>query len=594
MLSPWNRSYGNREGQRPRSGASQQAHGHRRRGRYARPNLHRGARRPAQCTGHHHRVPGRWKRRLGRSGNAGPSPPRTGIPSKPSRSPPRTTPTARHETVQISHVASGTYADLSIDSLTVQIKDDETLVQGTSARPLTARRPRATPPATRLRLNEWPRRRQPPVTVHIEPGPKVQTVPEEVQFTQSNWNQRPDNTSHQDRSGGCQRRSTSASRSGTSRAKAKEIGAGPVIVTIIDDDETGVALDSQVLELAEGEEVEYRVWLTAAPLEPITLPITGMENTSVAVSPTNLEFNSSNWNQRQTVSVEAMQDTDFADEVRDPAPRGAVELLLAGRHRPSKCTSTTTRKPTGPVQEPPNDATVWWGTMRIGDGRPDTDLRLSARKSALGTCPITEFEYAGATRSIEALYYSAGTVHLWMYMGSADALPNSMELAHRHRRAPSSTARSTSISPTAHSPAASIGTAGPQANTKSTGPPKQPSRDLARRTGRDGTARRAHRPHGNAGTRWHTPRLAGPGHRGRADPGVRVPSNATAPPRSGQYWWSTESTATTYTVKPLSAGRRVSFRVRAVNADGNGAESQATPGGATPWRSTTLPPESPE
>ena len=55
---------------------------------------------------------------------------------------------SQNETVQISHVASGTYAYLSIDSLTVQIADDEALVR---AHPLalSLREGRPIPPSTR-------------------------------------------------------------------------------------------------------------------------------------------------------------------------------------------------------------------------------------------------------------------------------------------------------------------------------------------------------------------------------------------------------------------------------------------------------------
>ena len=94
---------------------------------------------------------------------------------------------SQNETVQISHIASGTYADLSINSLTVQIKDDEALVR---AHPLTLSLQEGNSHTVtyRLRLNAWPESAG-TYTVHIEAGPKVQTVPEEVQFTQSNWNQ---------------------------------------------------------------------------------------------------------------------------------------------------------------------------------------------------------------------------------------------------------------------------------------------------------------------------------------------------------------------------------------------------------------------
>ena len=476
---------------------------------------------------------------------------------------------SQNETVQISHIASGTYADLSINSLTVQIKDDEALVR---AHPLTLSLQEGNSHTVtyRLRLNAWPESAG-TYTVHIEAGPKVQTVPEEVQFTQSNWNQdqtiRVSKTAREDANALDERVEIRHFSS-----QGNEIGAEPVIVTIIDDDEAGVALNSQVLELAEGEVVEYRVRLIAAPPEPITLAITGTENTSVAVSPTSLTFNPSNWNQRQTVSVEALQDMDFADEVvtlRHELP----PTYFAGTPPVLEVHVDDDEEPTV-LTGPPNTDTVWWGTMRIG---ADDGIQTYGYQPAnqLGYLSHAEFEYAGATRAIEALYYSAGTVHLWMYMGSADALPNSMALhigtdvlefdSARHIDLPdsSSTGRqhwyrwSTGQHEIDWNTEERVGIwlEGPRAVQLPGAPTDLTATPVP----------------GGIRLDWQAPGT-GAGQIQEYEYQQRDSSTTV-----GQYWWGTESTATTYTVKPLSAGRRVSFRVRAVNADGNGAESPATP-----------------
>ena len=453
--------------------------------------------------------------------------------------------------------------------MTVQIKDDEALAR---AHPLalSLREGNSHTTSYTLRLNVWPQGAS-TYTVRIEAGPKVRTNPEQVQFTQSNWSQtqtvRVRKTAREDANALDERVEIRHFSS-----HGNEIGAEPVIVTIIDDDEAGVELNSQGLELAEGEEGEYRVRLIAAPPGPITLTITGMENTSVAVSPTSLEFNPSNWNQRQSVSVEALQDMDFADEVvtlRHELPStyfaGTTPVLEVHVDDDEEQTVLT---------GPPNTDTVWWGTMRVGaDDRVQTYCYQPANR--LGYLSHPEFEYAGATRAIEALYYSAGVVHLWMYMGSADALPNSMSLhigtdVLEFDRAQHVDLPDDAFTGRQHWYRWSTGQHDIDWNTEERvgiwleGPgamelPEAP-------TGLTATP-----VPGGIRLDWQAPSI-GAGQIQEYEYQQRDSSSTT-----GRFWWSTESTATTYTVKPLSAGRRVTFRVRAVNADGNGAESLATP-----------------
>ena len=473
------------------------------------------------------------------------------------------------ETAQISHTASGTYADLTIGSIDVQIEDDESLV---TANPLalSLHEGQSDVATYTLRMNAWLQNGG-TVTVRIEAGAKVQVRPGQLHFTQANWDQaqtvRVSKTTQEDADAVDERVEIRHFSS-----NGQEIDPEPVIVTIIDDDEAGAAVTKELIELAEGEQAEYRVALTAAPLEPITLTITGMENTSVAVNPASLVFNPSNWNQRQTVSVEALQDMDFADEsvtLRHELP----STYFAGTPPTIEVHVDDDEEPTV-LFAPPNANTVWWGTMRIGaDNRIQTYGYQPANQ--LGYLSDPEFEYAGATRTIDALYYSAGTVHLWMDMGDADALPNKMVLhagtdvlkfekaQHIDLPTNSSTGRqhwyrwSTSqheIDWNAEE-IAGIWLDGPGAMQL----PEAP-------TGLTATP-----VPGGIRLDWQAPGTGA----GQIQEYEYQQRDSTS--TSGRYWWSTESTATTYTVTPLSTGRRVSFRIRAVNADGNGAESTATP-----------------
>ena len=94
---------------------------------------------------------------------------------------------SQDETIQISHSASGTYADLTIDPITVQIKDDENLVK-INTLALSLQEGEDDIASYTLRLNVWPTGAG-TVTVHIDADAKVRTNPTQVQFTQSNWNQ---------------------------------------------------------------------------------------------------------------------------------------------------------------------------------------------------------------------------------------------------------------------------------------------------------------------------------------------------------------------------------------------------------------------
>ena len=472
------------------------------------------------------------------------------------------------ETVQISHAASGTYADLIIEEITVRINDDQDLV---IIHPLAlSLHEGQTDTATyTVRLRIWPTGAE-TVTVHIDADAKVRTSPTQVQFRQSNWNQT--------RTVRVTKRAAQDPDAVDDRVEirhlssdGREISPEPVIVTIIDDEEAGVSIDSQVLELAEGEQTEYRVRLTAAPLEPITLAITGMEDTSVAVSPTSLEFTPSNWNRRQTVSVEAAQDLDFDDEsitLRHELP----STYFAGAPATIEVRVDDDEETTV-LHGPPTTDTVWWATIRIGENGGQSYGYQPA--NTIGYLSNPEFEYAGASRTVDALYYSDGTVHLWMTMGDADALPNSMVL---------------------HVGTDVLDFASAQ------------HIDLAAR----GSTKRQHWYRWSTGQHdidWNAEERVGIWLEG--PPAMQLPdapTNLTATPvpggvrldwqapstgatqileyeyqqresssTGGRYWWGTESTATTYTVKPVRAGRRVTFRVRAVNAHGNGTESPATP-----------------
>ena len=87
-----------------------------------------------------------------------------------------------------------------------------------------------------------------------------------------------------------------------------------VTLTIADDDARGVTLSETDLDLDEGGEGTYTVVLDSEPTAPVTVtPSRSSGDSDVSVSGT-LTFTAANWNTAQTVTVNAIQDSDADDE----------------------------------------------------------------------------------------------------------------------------------------------------------------------------------------------------------------------------------------------------------------------------------------
>ena len=82
-----------------------------------------------------------------------------------------------------------------------------------------------------------------------------------------------------------------------------------VTVTIVDDDTRGVTVVPQKLNVPEGESNTYTVVLTSEPTADVTVTVGGASG-DVTVTGSPLTFTSSNWNEAQTVTVNAAEDVD--------------------------------------------------------------------------------------------------------------------------------------------------------------------------------------------------------------------------------------------------------------------------------------------
>ena len=117
------------------------------------------------------------------------------------------------------------------------------------------------------------------------------------------------------------------SASGADYGDAPEVA---VPVTVDDDERAALVLSKTALDVTENEPaVSFTVKLASVPMVPVTVTVTGHAGTELMVTGTELDFDKNNWDDPQTVTVAAGDDTDSAPDP-DPVtltltPTGAPE-----------------------------------------------------------------------------------------------------------------------------------------------------------------------------------------------------------------------------------------------------------------------------
>ena len=131
---------------------------------------------------------------------------------------------------------------------------------------------------------------------------------------------------------------------------------------IIDDDEQGVKLSTEVLEVQEGGSVDYSVWLMSEPTGNVTVAVeSDLVGSDVTVSPRILTFTPRNWKERQTVAVGAAEDGDAVED---------LEVVLRHRVSGADYTGVDTRTVTVTVIEDDTpELTVADARAAEGDGQ---------------------------------------------------------------------------------------------------------------------------------------------------------------------------------------------------------------------------------
>ena len=100
-------------------------------------------------------------------------------------------------------------------------------------------------------------------------------------------------------------------------------------MAVTDNDTPGLVLSPTALEMTEGGSAGFTVKLATEPTDTVTVAITGHSGTDLTLDTTRLTFTPATWNEPQTVTVTAGEDSDTANELetlRATASGGGYDL----------------------------------------------------------------------------------------------------------------------------------------------------------------------------------------------------------------------------------------------------------------------------
>ena len=161
-----------------------------------------------------------------------------------------------------------------------------------------------------------------------------------------------------------------------SGADYASVAAANVTVTITENDTRGVTVSETALTVTEGMTGTYTVVLGSEPTGNVTVTVGGVSG-DVSVSPSSLTFTSSNWDDAQTVTVTAGQDTDItADAV----------VTLTHTVSGADYASETAGSVTVTIVEDDKPTFSVTGPARVGEGNPDP---LAVRQDGTATYTVS-------------------------------------------------------------------------------------------------------------------------------------------------------------------------------------------------------------
>ncbi len=157
--------------------------------------------------------------------------------------------------------------------------------------------------------------------------------------------------------------------------------------TIQDNDTRGVRVSPTTLTVNEGDNNTYTVQLLSEPTNTVAIGVSVTDNPDVSVDKPSLTFTTNTWNTAQTVTVEADQDTDSANDaatVQHMVSGGDYGNVTAASVR---VTVDDDETPGPPIQQPPQPPTQQPPTQQ--PIQPPTPGTLQVTITA-DTSPVTE------------------------------------------------------------------------------------------------------------------------------------------------------------------------------------------------------------
>ncbi len=463
--------------------------------------------------------------------------------------------------VTVTHTVAGAdYDGIDAPSITVTVHDPDTRAVEVSPTSLTVVEDEPAESYTVRLLGE------PSGDVTVTPATASGAItlsPVSLTFTQSNWSEPQsvtvtavDDDAYDDHDATVTHTVAGADYAG--------IVVPSVAVTVLDDDPvlTGAPDALSFDEGATGTKT-YDLRLARRPVRTAEVDIEAGPHLSV--HPDTVRFTTLNWNTGWTITVRQTsgQDNDAVDETTQ------IRHLIDGIEQSDQTVAVTIVDDDPAILTgPPSMDTVWWGTFQAGSNGGASFGYMS--DLGVGYLSDTGFDYDGATREVVAIYLlPGGSLNVWLEMGAADALPGTMTLhlggdalqlsdaLHTEHAATGSTPAFHWYKWTQHGidwdadEAMGIWLTGPVAASLPGAPTGLTATPVA----------------GGVKLDWEAPSDDG----GSAISGYQFQAHDGT--NSSRFWWPTGSAATTHTDTVLSSAKSYVFRVRAVNAMGNGAES---------------------
>ena len=220
---------------------------------------------------------------------------------------------ASADTATLTHTASGgDYASITAN-LPVTVTDDDTADIELSETGLTVTEEDAAGSTYTVVLATQPTG-EVTVTISGHAGTDLTLDKMTLTFTADNWNTEQTVTvkAGQDDDGANDTATLTHTASGGDYA----LVSNTLPVTLTDDDPAALVLSGTGLTVTEGDAAgsSYTVKLATQPTGEVTVTVSGHAGTDLTLDKTTLTFTADNWNTEQTVTVEAGQDDDDAND----------------------------------------------------------------------------------------------------------------------------------------------------------------------------------------------------------------------------------------------------------------------------------------